>query len=215
MQENVPLSPYNREQAHALAMVRDYLVKSSPEQLNELSKALPAYLAFRSRVESFLRHHFSAICTRACFESRLSACCSHEGIIVFFADVVINAIRSTTAELDQLRQVLQRNSNGHRCVFLGSAGCRWRLKPIVCEMFLCPKAEQQVLGTDPPLKAAWEQLKRERKRFTWPNRPVLFNDLEAIFIRAGYHSPLMYLHNSPGMLRLKQRAGIGPTSDGG
>jgi hypothetical protein len=35
----------------------------------------------------------------------------------------------------------------------------------------------------------------------------LFDELEQLFIDAGYRSPLMYLHNGPGLLRVKERAG--------
>ena len=51
-----------------------------------------------------------------------------------------------------------------------------------------------------------DALAQERKRFTWPDRPVLFDDLEQYFMDAGCTSPHMYLHNSPGLLRVKQMA---------
>jgi len=82
----------------------------------------------------------------------------------------------------------------------------WRIKPIVCEMFLCNAAEKAVLKENPITQKRWEALVRQKKDFTWPDRPVLFDTLEQICIEAGYTSPLMYLHNSPGLLRLKQKA---------
>ena len=48
----------------------------------------------------------------------------------------------------------------------------------------------------------------KRRQYTWPDQPVLFDKLEALFVEAGYRSSLMYLHNSPGLLRVKQKAGI-------
>jgi len=51
-------------------------------------------------------------------------------------------------------------------------------------------------------------LEAERQHFTWPDRPVLFDDLESYFLKTGCRSPLMYLHNSPGLLRIKQKAGL-------
>jgi len=33
-----------------------------------------------------------------------------------------------------------------------------------------------------------------------------FESLERYFIDAGYSSPLMYMHNSPGLLRVKKQA---------
>ena len=41
---------------------------------------------------------------------------------------------------------------------------------------------------------------------TWPDRPVLFDELEKLFIKEGYDSPLMYCHKSPGLLRLKSKS---------
>ncbi len=35
-----------------------------------------------------------------------------------------------------------------------------------------------------------------------------FDMIEAYFIAAGCFSSLMYLHNSPGLLRVKRKAGI-------
>jgi len=51
-------------------------------------------------------------------------------------------------------------------------------------------------------------LEQESRRFKWPDRPVLFDTLEKLFLDAGFHSPLMYLHTSPGLLRVKQQAGL-------
>jgi hypothetical protein len=39
-------------------------------------------------------------------------------------------------------------------------------------------------------------------------KKVLFDDLETFFINAGHASSLMYLHNSPGLLLVKKRAGL-------
>ena len=52
----------------------------------------------------------------------------------------------------------------------------------------------------------WDELKQRKNRYTWPDRPVLFESLERYFIDAGYSSPLMYMHNSPGLLRVKKQA---------
>ena len=64
-----------------------------------------------------------------------------------------------------------------------------------------------VLEADQDLLAEWERLCRREKRYTWPTRPVLFDELEALCIEAGLKSPLMYFHRSPGLLRLKARKG--------
>ncbi|MBW2174188.1 MAG: hypothetical protein JRF64_06010, partial [Deltaproteobacteria bacterium] len=96
--------------------------------------------------------------------------------------------------------------HGLKCVYLGKMGCLWRIKPIVCEMFLCEHARNSVFDNEPNARKQWKRLRRREKRYTWPNRPVLFDDLEAYFIRAGYSSNLMYFHNSPGLLRVKSLA---------
>ena len=74
----------------------------------------------------------------------------------------------------------------------------WTLKPIVCEMFLCQKAKDQVFKTNHQLAEKWDDLKQREKDYTWPDKPVLFDELEAIFLKAGLQSSLMYFHNSLG-----------------
>jgi hypothetical protein len=46
------------------------------------------------------------------------------------------------------------------------------------------------------------------KSFRWPDRPVLFDQLEQVFMAVGCRSPLMYINTSPGLLRIKQKAGL-------
>ena len=198
------LSDYNREQLETLQMVRKHLAVLPDEQKRTLQQKISDYLAFRAEVDAFLQQHFSGVCSSTCYTSRLSACCSREGIITFFADVLINALQSSSEELDRLEQVLQAASNRDKCVYLASDGCRWTVRPIVCAMFLCDRAEKTVSADRPSLQKQWAELCRRKKRFTWPDRPVLFDDLEAFFIEMGCTSPLMYLHNSPGLLRVKQ-----------
>jgi hypothetical protein len=173
----------------------------------ELVGSLDHYLRFRQAVDDFLQTHFGSVCHQACYQSRLSACCSREGIVTFFADVVINALLSTTREIDRLTEALNGSGGvSTKCVYLGRNGCLWRLKPVVCALFLCDRAENEVFRDKPALRRQWEAYREHKKRFTWPDRPVLFDDLEAIFIAAGFTSPLMYLHNSPGLIRVKQEA---------
>ena len=133
----------------------------------------------------------------------MSACCTREGITTFFADVVINVLMSSDKEIDGLVRALSLSNLGTKCVYLGKKGCLWLVKPVVCEMFLCEHARKTVFDNQPQALKEWEKLKRREKRYTWPNRPVLFDDLEAYFIQRGYSSGLMYFHNSPGLLRVK------------
>lgn len=199
------MNSYQEEQIDALRMVRRYLATLSPAELQQLKHEAAEYLDFRREVRSFLNTYFSSICTRTCFHSRLSACCSREGIITFFADVLINAMISNVESLDRLETVLKTENMGYKCIYLGNDGCLWNIKPIVCEMFLCDVAQQEVFGRNPRLQMQWEDFQKRRKGFAWPDKPVLFDDIEDRCIKAGLRSPLMYLNNSPGLLRIKRK----------
>jgi hypothetical protein len=202
------MNPYHQEQLEALAAVVNHLETLAPSERGRLNALCADYLGFRRRVEDYLRVRFGDVCSEKCYRSRLSACCSREGIITFFADVAVNALVSTAEEIRALFAALGRENTGFKCVFLGAQGCRWRIKPIVCQMFLCGPARAAVFGRDPDAAEAWKALEQERRLYTWPDRPVLFDALEALFIAAGVRSALMYLHESPGMLRIKRRAGL-------
>ncbi len=200
------MDEYQKEQYDALLIVTEHLASiSAPERL-KLSNALTDYLLFRDKVNTFLTDHFSQICTQKCYQSKLSACCSREGIITFFADVVINMLASEKKEVEALFTILQKPNNGFKCIYLGDQGCMWRIKPIVCEMFLCDQAIKAVFDEKPQAREEWKSLEQERKLFTWPDKPVLFDMLESIFNDVGYNSSLMYMHNIPGLLRVKKTA---------
>ncbi len=184
-------------------MVRTFLKRLSEREKCGLMEAIAPYLKFRADVEDFQNRHFSKICIQKCFTDRTSACCNREGIATFFADIVLNALVSTDRELDELERTLYHDRGGFKCVYLTRKGCVWRLKPIVCEMFLCDHAKEAVFVSNPRLRKCWEALCLREKQFTWPDRPVLFDELEKIFIEAGYDSALMYCHKSPGLLRVK------------
>ncbi|MGB6929034.1 MAG: hypothetical protein WBH05_07410, partial [Syntrophobacteria bacterium] len=70
-------------------------------------------------------------------------------------------------------------------------------------------AKNLVLDNNKALKSKWETFRQRERRYTWPTRPVLFDELEDYFIGAGFDSPLMYLHRSPGLLRLKAKHALG------
>ena len=202
------MNSYHKEQIDALTIIRHHLDGLSASERTRLADTTADYLDFRHEVDSFLNAHFSEICSLTCYSSKLSACCSREGIITFFGDVVVNQLVSARSEIDQLLSVLSKPNQGFKCVYLSENGCMWRIKPIVCQMYLCDRAKDHVFGKPSQLGKEWDLLEQKRKRFTWPDRPVLFDDLEAYFLSAGYKSPLMYLHNSPGLLRVKQKAGM-------
>lgn len=200
------MDEYQKEQYDALLIVKEYLSSISLSQRMKLTDAVKGYLLFRERVNAFLVDHFAKICTQKCYQSKLSACCSREGIITFFADVVINMLVSEKNQIEPLLKILQLPNNGFKCIYLGEQGCMWRVKPIVCEMFLCDQAIHSVFDGKPILHNEWKAIEKDRKLFTWPDKPVLFDMLERIFIDAGYHSSLMYMHYSPGLLRVKKMA---------
>jgi hypothetical protein len=202
------ISPYQQEQIEAISLVAMHLDSLPPDRIKTLKSATLEYLLFREDVDAFLNTYFSSTCTKKCFENNLSACCSREGIIAFFADIVINALFSTPGERKHLLAVLQKPNTGLKCIYLGPEGCLWRIKPIVCQMFLCDTAKENVFSEHPLAESAWNVLKNREKQFTWPDQKVLFDFLEDVFIDAGYSSSLMYLHNSPGLLLVKKRAGL-------
>jgi len=201
------ISPYQQEQHEAIVLAATHVETLAPYQIEGLKTASREYMKFRKDVDVFLNTWFASICTQKCFQSSISACCSKEGIITFFADIVINALFSAPDERSLLLSVLRKPNAGPKCVYLGPQGCLWRIKPIVCQMFLCDAAREQVFSDHPSAKSAWNDLKNREKQFTWPDKKILFDDLETLFIDAGHVSSLMYLHNSPGLLLVKKRAG--------
>lgn len=206
--DSLPVNAYHLEQIEAIGMVRRILNASEPAAMEALRESTLQYLSYRKEVRHFLDERLKDICTTKCFHSQLSACCSREGIITFFADVVVNALNSTAEELDSLERVLKRPNIGSKCVYLGENGCRWQVKPIVCEMFLCDEAKKRAFGSEPQLRQEWDRLVELKKTFTWPDRPVLFDAVEKMFLAAGCKSSLMYLHFSPGLAKVKRKAGL-------
>ncbi|MGB5157312.1 hypothetical protein [Desulfobacterium sp. N47] len=202
------MNSYQKEQLEALQIIRSHMADLKTELLRTVESSLNEYLLFRSQTDKFLSDHFSAICSLSCYQSRLSACCSKDGIITFFADVVINALNTNEAELDRMETMLKKPNKSYKCVYLAPEGCVWRVKPIVCQMFLCDKAEEDVFGKNPVAREEWEIFKKKKKDFTWPDKIVLFDQIESIFISAGCSSTLMYLNKSPGLLRIKRQAGL-------
>ena len=202
------MNEYQLEQLEALSQVRMHLRALPCSEKYKLRTLAGDYRDFRRKVDMFFDTHFGDVCSATCYRSRLSACCSREGIITFFADVVINLLFSEDAEIDTLAIALRTENKGFKCVYLGKDGCLWRVKPIICQMFLCEPAKARVFGNHPEAESEWLELERRRKQFTWPDRPVLFDMIENYFMAAGCSSTLMYLHNSPGLLRVKRKAGI-------
>lgn len=201
------MNEYQQEQLEALKIVRHGLLRLSDSDLIQLTEKVSDYMLFRQSVDNFLNRYFSDVCTHTCYLSRTSACCSKDGILTFFADTVVNALHAAPAQLDRLETVLNRVNGGHRCVYLGRDGCMWTVRPVVCAMFLCDRAMNRVFSDAPQARKVWAWFRRHEKTFKWPDRPVLFDDLEKVFLDLGYRSTLMHLNLSPGLLRVKKNAG--------
>ncbi len=202
------MNDYQQEQFEALFIVKDQLSKLTRAQIDRLKRQITPYLDFRSKVDQFLNTYFSSHCTQSCYENRRSACCSKDGIVTFWADVVINALCSTEAQLCDLEQALAQPTYDHKCTYLGRNGCRWQVRPLMCAMFLCDQVKDAVFPElDATTKQDWNAFFETAKSFRWPDKPVLFDSLETYFMALGVRSSLMYINTSPGLLRIKQRAG--------
>lgn len=202
------MNEYQQEQLDALSIVRQGLKQIGESGRQKLIDSIGDYLQFRKQVDDFLNRHFNDVCNQTCYQSRTSACCSKDGIIVFFADVVVNALQSTPEQLDRLEAALKGVNEGHRCIFLQENGCMWTVRPIVCAMFLCDRAMDTVFADNHQLEVEWNALRKAERLYKWPDRPVLFDDLEKTFIDLGYRSTLMHLNFSPGLLNVKRKAGL-------
>jgi Fe-S-cluster containining protein len=202
------LTPYQHEQLDALELAIAYLEGLTPKSQAELNASIEPYLDFRVEVDAFLKMNFSGYCTHSCYTTQTSACCSRDGIITFWADVLINANASDRQQLERLQHAISNPLNRKKCIYLGSDGCIWRVRPLVCAMFVCDDALAMAFEGSTEAECQWEEFKHQAKGFRWPDRPVLFDQLEKRCIAAGVDSSLMYLHSSPGLLRVKRKAGL-------
>ena len=200
---------YRLEQLQSQECVQDYFTHKGKEEKRLIKGWCQDYLQFREEVAAFQSRYFHALCNAACYQAQRSACCNKDGIITFFADLVINAVESDARQMAALVACLRQPRHDMKCIYLGPEGCRWRLKPIVCEMFLCDRAQEEVFGAAPHAATLWGEIKKRELRFRWPDRPVLFDQIESRFMAAGVCSSLMYLHNSPGLIRIKKQSGLG------
>ncbi len=174
----------------------------------EITGQIKPYLAFRNELDAFQKARFKDFCTSACFNDKTSACCSREGIVTFFADALINAVISTPQQINAILDAIKSPRQDGRCVYLSNTGCLWQIPPVVCALFVCDRLERQILAPNQGVRKTWQAFQEKRKSFTWPDRPVLFDDLEKLFIEKGLDSPLMYLNKSPGLLKIKAKAGL-------
>jgi hypothetical protein len=198
------MNQYQTEQLESLIMVRQHIEALGADGREKLFAEIADYLLFREDVAEFLEAHFTDICTQKCYQSRLSACCSKDGIITFFADMVVNTLVSNPIERDLMEHTARHPANDYKCIYLSETGCVWKIKPIVCVFFLCDEAEKKVFDQNPEAHSQWKAFEAAKKIYTWPDRPVLFESLERFFMDKGCDSPLMYLHKSPGLVRIRR-----------
>ena len=201
------ISIYNSEQIEAIAMVLKYFSSVSEKEKGGLKKKCYEYLSFRKQLSEYFVKYVADTCIEKCFTNQRSACCTKEGIIIFFADIVINILCSDKKEIDELLFVLNNSTKqGMRCVYLGDKGCLWKVKPAICEMFLCDTAKKEIFQKHTDASLLWQAFKKREKDFKWPDKPVLFDIIEEYFINKGISSSLMYMHTSPGLIRIKKLA---------
>ena len=199
---------YREEQLQNQKSVQDYFANHGEGEKARVRALCREYLHFRDEVAAFQSRYLQSSCNAACFQHQRSACCNKDGIITFFSDLVVNAVVSDSAGMEALTRCLQKPRTDMKCIYLGPEGCRWQVKPIVCEMFVCDRAKEEAFSTSTRVASIWEGLKEKERLFRWPDRPVLFDEIESRFMAAGVSSSLMYLHNSPGLIRIKKNAGL-------
>jgi hypothetical protein len=197
------MNQYQKEQLETLTMIRRHIEAMGADGRKKLFDEIADYLLFREQVAEFLEARFADICTQKCYQNRLSACCSKDGIITFFADMVINMLVSNPVERDLMEHVVQHPNFDYKCIYLSESGCMWKIKPVVCVFFLCDAAEKMAFDNNPQAVSQWKDLESTKKIYAWPDRPVLFESLERFFMDMGCESPLMYLHKSPGLVRIR------------
>ncbi len=199
---------YRDEQLQNQRIIQAYLHSRGEAEVASIRNLCDDYLNFREDVARFQARYLASYCHAACFQQQRSDCCNKDGIITFFADLVVNAVVSSPREMDAIMECLQHPRNDMKCIYLGTQGCHWCIKPIVCEMFVCENAKQNAFGGGSEASETWRGLEKRALSFRWPDRVVLFDEIESRFLAAGVRSSLMYLHNSPGLIRIKKKAGL-------
>jgi hypothetical protein len=201
-------SEYNRNEWISLReVVRVWSGLAEPEIL-ELGESIVSYLEFRKELEEYNRRRFSGLCQSICFETGRSACCGFESIITFFADHAIGLLLCDEPRRAELFRALERPNTTGKCVYLGPRGCLWPLPPVTCGLFFCEEAKDRVFADFPEAEEDLLSFRERERRFTWPDRPVLFDTLERFFRERGAEAPTMHFHRSPGLLRVKRNAGL-------
>lgn len=199
---------YNLEQFDAYMTLKAFFDKASADEIAELNIMIAPYLEFRAKASEFLTKSCAEVCGNICFKTGLSDCCMHEGIITFFADWIVNWLVSSKEEIETLFKALFYPLRNDKCVYLGPSGCLWKIKPMNCETFVCKKARAEIFANDSDAERVYEEILTKKKTFSYPDRPVLFDDIEKYFIARGVDSETMYFHKGAGLLMIKRKAGV-------
>lgn len=111
--------------------------------------------------------------------------------------------------MDDLTKAIQTPHYSNKCIYLSPNGCVWKILPLGCALFLCDPVRQDVFENRCELADTWAQFEKKAKTYRWPDRPVLFDWLEEVYMADGCHSTLMYINTSPGLLRINRKSGTG------
>ena len=152
------MNEYQKEQLHAWQQIEAALAKMPPSAINAMRNEIKGYLRFREEVEHFLKSYFNDQCTSSCYQNNRSACCSKDGILTFWADLVIDAITADPQHIEMMTAAVESPVFDGKCIYLKADGCCWSVRPLVCIMFLCDSAQQTVFPAEPAALQQWEDL---------------------------------------------------------
>lgn len=199
---------YNLEQYDAYITIKAFFDGASADDVEALERMIVPYLEFRRETSEFLVSSCADVCGDICFKTGLSDCCMHEGIITFFADWIVNWLVSSKDEIDILVEALFKPFRDDKCVYLGEKGCLWKIKPLNCETFVCKQARAEIFAGDFQAEHIYDEMLVKKKTFSYPDRPVLFDDIEKFFMKRGVDSEIMYFHKGAGLMMIKRNAGM-------
>ena len=86
---------------------------------------------------------------------------------------VVKALQPIVDEINNLEDRLKVDPGGFKCIFLTDKGCLWKLKPIVCEMFLCDHAKNMLTKADARIMDEWNELGIPYSHLETPNLLLL------------------------------------------
>jgi len=112
------MNAYQAEQIATFELIRLHLPELKEKLHRTHADPLKAYLSFRQETDRYLDQYFTGICSLTCYQNLHSACCSRDGIITFFGDMVINTLYSSDPALDRMALRLQSPHRGNKYLYL-------------------------------------------------------------------------------------------------